>query len=141
MTVSNTILIDNQAIGGAGGAGANGGDGVGGGINVGSGVIVGATDDCSLTLTDSTLFGNQAIGGAGGSGGNGGNGSGGGVSVLAGSSAAIDPTLITANAALAGFPGTRRCQRPGLRRRPLHRRRCRRDARQVDQGHFQLCVD
>ena len=104
--VSNTILIANRAIGGAAGSGDIGGDGVGGGINVGTGVVYGASDDCSLTLSDSTFAGNLAVGGAGGSLSNGGSGSGGGLSVLAGSSASMDSTLIIFNAALGGAPGT-----------------------------------
>ena len=140
VTVSNTVLLDNQAIGGAGGAGDQGGNGVGGGVNVGSGVITGSPDDCSLTLTDSTVVGNQAVGGAGGSGSNGGAGQGGGLSVLAGSSASVDFTWIVFNAALA----RRRhgwYRRAGPGRWPLYRHNRRRDAQRVDRSHFQLCID
>ena len=69
VTVSNSTVNQNLAIGGAGGAGANGGSGVGGGINVGTGYFLfGAPDNCSLTLNNCTLNNNEAIGGAGGSG-------------------------------------------------------------------------
>jgi hypothetical protein len=105
VTVSNTTLIHNEAIGGAGGAGATGGNGVGGGINDGSGVLFGdPTDNCSLTLSDAIFIGNQAVGGAGGSGSNGGNGWGGGLSVLAGDSAGISASALVGNLAQGG-PG------------------------------------
>ena len=102
VTVSNTTLIDNQAIGGAGGAGATGGDGVGGGINVGTGVIYGVPGQLFSDSDRQHFVGNQAVGGAGGSGSNGGNGLGGGLSVLAGSSASVSTSLIVANLARAG---------------------------------------
>ena len=141
VTVSNTILLDNQAIGGAGGAGAEGGDGVGGGMNVGSGVITGSPDDCSLTLTDSILVGNQAIGGAGGSGSNGGARPGRRPLGLGGE-LRIDRFHMDHVQRRAGWRRRHgRRQRPGPGRWPLHRHNCRRDARQVDRGHFQLCVD
>jgi hypothetical protein len=67
-TVTDSLLLDNQAIGGAG---ANGGTGQGGGIvNLNGGMF---------TVTDSVLIHNSAIGGAGRTGGNGGNGLGGGI--------------------------------------------------------------
>ena len=48
----------------------------------------------------------MAQGGAGGAGSSGGNGSGGGVYVLGTTTASIDATLITFNAALGGCAGT-----------------------------------
>ena len=105
VTVSNTTLILNQAIGGAGAAGSTGGDGVGGGVNVGSGVIHGASDNCSLTLFDSTIIGNLAQCGTGGSGNNGGDGTGGGVSVTFTPTDTTDYSGATATAFINVRPG------------------------------------
>jgi hypothetical protein len=91
---NGTVIQDNTALGGNGGAaglvpgghGGNGGNAFGGGV-----YMVGGT----ANLAGTTLSGNQAVGGRGGSGvasiegqvngGNGGNGEGGGVFVVGGS--------------------------------------------------------
>ena len=69
VTVTRSLLLGNQAIGGAA-TGGNGGTGKGGAIAIENGVV--------LTVTHSALSGNLAMGGAG-SGGSGGNGLGGGI--------------------------------------------------------------
>jgi hypothetical protein len=71
LTVSDSSLTDNVALGGAGGSGGNGGDGLGGGLYTFT-----AT---SAAVSDSVITRNQAHGGAGGAGGNDGHGVGGGV--------------------------------------------------------------
>src|SRR5262249_37074056 len=71
VTVNNSTITDNQAVGGQGVGGGAGGDGRGGGLANLFGAI--------LTVSGSTLSGNQALGGVGGSGGNGGSGLGGGL--------------------------------------------------------------
>jgi hypothetical protein len=109
VTVTDTTLTHNQAIGGAGGAGAVGGDGIGGAINVGTGVLFpppGSTDNSSLTLINCTLASNEAVGGAGGSSSTGGNGLGGGLSVLAGGSASVTTSSIEVNRAQGGAAST-----------------------------------
>jgi hypothetical protein len=68
LTLSNSTVSDNRALGGRGGDGGDGGDALGGGLAN----LLGA----SLTASGSTLTHNQALGGDGPGGG---NGSGGGV--------------------------------------------------------------
>jgi hypothetical protein len=110
-TVIGSIITDNKAIGGAGGAGTNGGNGYGGGISVGWGVLVGnSSDGSSLTLSNSILANNLAVGGQGGAGADGGNGYGGGLWIGTTSSATISnapgtQTRIENNAALGGPRG------------------------------------
>ena len=81
----------------------------------------------------------MAQGGAGGAGGNGGNGLGGGCYVLGGTTASIDSTLIVANTALGGCAG-RAAPAARASAAASTSTRCRRDAQQVERGHFQLCV-
>ena len=85
VTLTNSQIINNQAIGGAGGDGASGTDGAPGGDAEGGGITSFGTVTYSydyttgtytstilvatLNATNLTLAGNQAIGGAGGSGG------------------------------------------------------------------------
>jgi hypothetical protein len=71
VTVSNSTVANNLALGGTGGTGANGGDGLGGGLFI--------APRCSATVNASAIDLNSAIGGLAGLGGNKGNGIGGGV--------------------------------------------------------------
>jgi len=91
LNVASSKIINNQAIGGAGGAG------IGGGIlnNVGG----------SLALRNSALSGNKALGGAGASGGAGGDGIGGGLTVENNSTATITNTSFLGNLAQGGAGG------------------------------------
>jgi hypothetical protein len=60
VTLIDSTLCNNQAVGGAGGAGANGGNGFGGGLAI--------MPTCSATVTASTITNNDADGGHKGSG-------------------------------------------------------------------------
>jgi hypothetical protein len=111
-TIEDSQIINNQALGGAGGPGVVGGAAVGGGISVGSSTLpaFGSPDDASsLTVTDSTIAGNLARGGNGGSGTNGGNGLGGGIwfglPTSPPSLNSIDNSVITGNFAQGGQAG------------------------------------
>jgi hypothetical protein len=97
----------NQALGGAGGAGANGGDGLGGGIASGAlDFALGQPDPTSsLTVNGGKIAGNEAVGGTGGSGANGGDGLGGG-SFLGGGTADFDHSQVVFNDALGGAAGS-----------------------------------
>ncbi|MGO9464148.1 MAG: hypothetical protein ACLQVF_08325 [Isosphaeraceae bacterium] len=108
LTITNTIFSGKQAIGGNSAVGP-GAPAAGGGLA--------AEIFADTTLTDVSFLGNQAMGGSGGSsspgypgtggaGSSGGNGSGGGVYVLGTTTASIDATLITFDAALGGCSGT-----------------------------------
>jgi len=124
--VSDSLFDGNLAQGGSGGSGGAGSVGVGGAIANGGGLgameiaaLSLPPDTSTLSLAGSTLIFNVAQGGAGGAGGAGGNGLGGGCYMLGtntgtspagtpitgATSASIDATLITANAALGGFAG------------------------------------
>jgi hypothetical protein len=75
VTLSDSTIADNLAIGGKGGTGGNGGGGFGGGV------FVGATEGSftpSLAVSDTNINANSADGGAGGAGGRAGAGIGGG---------------------------------------------------------------
>ena len=90
LTVSNSRVDHNRAIGGDGGLGGNGEDGQGGGIFVDA--------QSSLTLMATTIDRNLAIGGAAGLGGIDGEGVGGGIYVTPGGVACADAlTAIFAN--------------------------------------------
>jgi uncharacterized protein (TIGR03118 family) len=88
-TVSQTMLVGNQAIGGAGGAGGNGGNGQGGGIWNGT-PNPGTGTPSTLTILGSTIIGNRAYGGAAGGGGSAGLGQGGGVYIVPGGTVCVD---------------------------------------------------
>jgi hypothetical protein len=91
LTVGNSTLDYNGAIGGNGGVGGNG---LGGGIyNDGST----ASGVSSLTVTGSTITDNQAQGGQGGAPGKAGQGIGGGVYLAAGGSACEDVLTVIAH--------------------------------------------
>ncbi len=71
LTLTNSTLFGNQAIGGAGGSGGNGGNGSGGGVSVLAG--------SSAAIDATWIFANAALGGAAGCGGVSGQGVGGGL--------------------------------------------------------------
>jgi hypothetical protein len=129
-TVLDSTLINNSALGSAGGIAQPGGIAMGGGISVGSSTLFGMTDNSTLVLSDSTLTNNRAFGGTGGGpaygvidppvpipltvilpppyfqpGGNGGDGLGGGIAVAAASSASVEGGTIQNNYAYGGAPG------------------------------------
>jgi hypothetical protein len=89
MTVSNSVLVHNQAVGGAGG------NGLGGGIFNGGTSVFGSNAPFTLTMTvsNSVLVHNQAVGGAGG------NGLGGGLFNALGANDAV-PTVTLSNSVL-----------------------------------------
>jgi len=93
LTVTDSVLLFNRAVGGAGSVG-NGGNGLGGGIFNGG---PGPAGPPSLTLEGDLVALNRADGGAGG--GSAGSGVGGGVYVAPGGVASAERTLILANAA------------------------------------------
>jgi hypothetical protein len=95
LTVSNSLIALNEAIGGSGGLGGNGGDGLGGGLFNGGPTPVGTP---SLALLSSVVVLNQADGGAAGVGGSTGLGQGGGLYITPGGNACADLlTVIFAN--------------------------------------------
>jgi hypothetical protein len=82
ITLSDSVLSSNQAIGGAGDAGSNGGNGFGGGAyNDGQ---------STLTILTSTISDNQAGGGSDGARRSAGLGEGGGLYVADGGIACLD---------------------------------------------------
>jgi hypothetical protein len=88
LTLTDSICIGNQAIGGAGGLGSNGGDAWGGGVSI----LTGSTAD----VTTSVFVANLAEGGEKGHGGADGQGVGGGVYNLG--TFSVDPfTVIKGN--------------------------------------------
>ena len=94
LTVSNSLIALNRAIGGVGNGG-NGGNGLGGGVFNGGPSPVGTP---SLTLQRSLIALNRADGGVAVGGGSAGLGQGGGLYIAAGGLASADPwTLISAN--------------------------------------------
>jgi hypothetical protein len=94
LTVMDSTLANNQAVGGAGVPGQDGGDGRGGGI---ANIYYGA-----LNLVDSRLIANQALGASGADGSNGGNGLGGGLYNEAYAQTALMGTQIVNNQAIGG---------------------------------------
>jgi hypothetical protein len=96
LTITDSSITGNQAVGGSGAPGAAGSVGQGGGISifaVPSGLVAG----CSITD-------NEALGGAGGSGGVGAAGVGGGID-LAISSVTVRNTTLARNQAIGGAGG------------------------------------
>jgi hypothetical protein len=95
LTVSDSLIALNRALGGAGGPAGSGGNGLGGGIFNGGPSPVGTP---SLTLQRSLVVFNQADGGVAGEGGSAGLGQGGGLYIAPGGLASADAwTLIFAN--------------------------------------------
>jgi hypothetical protein len=70
-TVSDSVFLNNSAIGGDGGAGSAGSDGGGGGRTLGGALLCYSGQ---LTVSNSLFSGNVSHGGSGGQGGSGGNG-------------------------------------------------------------------
>jgi hypothetical protein len=98
LTVSESLLRNNQAIGGGGGVA---GSGLGGGLFVG----VKANNTATATVTDTTIENNQAIGGAGTI--QGGDGLGGGVYITGGrTTLTLLSTTVTENQAQGGVGAT-----------------------------------
>jgi hypothetical protein len=93
LTVLDSNLAHNTALGRDGENGADGGDGLGGGIYVAGGTV---------SLLDITIRHNRAMGGDGDSGGNGGNGFGGGLYVADGT-VTVAAGDISENQALGGY--------------------------------------
>jgi hypothetical protein len=105
-TITDSQIIGNTAIGGAGGTGNNGGNGYGGGLGVGFVTLVGVNPDgAQLTLINSIVANNQAVGGTGGKGGDGGDGLGGGLCVTATCTATVMNSSVTNNSADGGKKG------------------------------------
>jgi hypothetical protein len=115
LNISNTFVLNNQAVGGAGDApitpyGGWGGMGEGGGIAVGFIQNPASSDNsATLTMNGGLVMGNQADGGAGGgaadtNGGQGGEAAGGGLFLTDGSPA-LTGTVILFNRAVGGNGG------------------------------------
>ena len=110
LNLNDVTLVDNRAIGGAGGNGGTGANGGDGGVGTAGGL--GAGFGGALTMSHSVLIANQAIAGAGGApgaggshGGNGGNASAGGIRNAAGTTAMISDTVLLLNRAQGGAGG------------------------------------
>ena len=101
LSVSDSTLTNNRAVGGAAGAGFTAQDGRGGAIAnfVFGGLPPSATVTASATVTHCTILGNQAVGGAGTTGG---NGQGGGIANLNGGALTVSDSLIALNRATGG---------------------------------------
>jgi hypothetical protein len=96
LTLTDSTLSHNLALGGAGGSGAPGGPGIGGGIDVGEDKVYPSTVvHSTAAVTNTTLSHNQALGGDGGSGAAGGDGIGGGISVGSGALFPVHDPLLT----------------------------------------------
>jgi hypothetical protein len=92
LTVADSRLIANQALGASGAAGGNGGNGLGGGLY--------NEANAQTTLMGSQIVNNQALGGTADPGGTDGQGLGGGVYIASDGVASADAdTLITGNSA------------------------------------------
>jgi hypothetical protein len=89
LSLSDSTLFGNVALGGAGGALANGGNGWGGGAFVGAGGNA-TIDQTSITL-------NLAMGGLAGAGGSDGDGIGGGLYVATGATVSLKKTKVASN--------------------------------------------
>jgi hypothetical protein len=98
MTVTDSTLSGNHAVGGDGTAGSAGAVGEGGGISV---VVF-----SSAVVTGCTLEDNVAQGGAGGSGAVGGAGAGGGLDTAVGGIVTVSDTALIHNQAVGGAGGT-----------------------------------
>jgi hypothetical protein len=105
LSVTNSTFRNNQAVGGAGGAGGIfAGDGIGGAIMT---VDYGPTAVAvTATVSGSTFSGNQAVGGAGGSGRNGADGLGGALANVLGSTLSVSGCTLSGNQATGGAGGS-----------------------------------
>jgi hypothetical protein len=98
VTVANSTLTGNQAVGGAGAPGSAGSIGEGGGISL---IVV-----PSALVTGCTLAGNVAQGGAGGSDSVGAPGVSGGIDLAFGSVVTVSNTVLIGNQAIGGAGGS-----------------------------------
>jgi len=106
-SITGSLIIGNEAVGGAGGSGNTGGAGMGGGLAVGFGAQVGfSPDGAQVTVINSVVDGNLALGGTGGTGANGGDGLGGGLFVSVGCSATVNASVLDFNFADGGEEGS-----------------------------------
>jgi hypothetical protein len=96
-TLTSCTINDNQAVGGAGVAGADPGGAIGGGIE--------HEISSTLTLVNCSLNGNEAIGGAGASGEDGGQALGGGIGAVLSSAVSMSGSTLNNNAAIGGAGG------------------------------------
>ncbi len=104
LTVTNSTITLNQAIGGVGGAaGGTGGAGEGGGL---FNSPAGDSGPATLSISNSAILANAAEGGAGGTGGDGGDGLGGGIFNDQGATATVTTSVISANLAQGGLAGS-----------------------------------
>ena len=94
LIVSNSSIVGNTVIGGAGGSGGPGIAAIGGGIEDFSGG--------SASITNSSIADNSAVGGAGGKGQPGGDGIGGGIDISYDTTATITGTTFSGNQATGG---------------------------------------
>jgi hypothetical protein len=101
LVVSHSTMTNNQAVGGAAGAGPIGQDGRGGAIvnYIFGGVPLPVTVTATAHVDHSTLFGNEAVGGAGPTSG---NGQGGGIANLNGGVLTVSDSVIARNRAIGG---------------------------------------
>jgi hypothetical protein len=103
LSVRDCTLTDNQAIGGAAGAGSNPQIGRGGGIANFVSPIATLPVTATASVTDSVLVGNQAIGGDGP---NGGTGQGGGITNERGGILTVTDSELIGNLAIGGAGGS-----------------------------------
>jgi hypothetical protein len=96
LTISDSVILHNQAVGGAGGAGQ------GGGFYESTN---GLAQPSNLTIDHCAVLANAAAGGAGTSGGAGGNGQGGGLFIDAGATATVLHSILVRNRAEGGAAG------------------------------------
>jgi hypothetical protein len=106
LTVTDSSIALNAALGGAGstaGSGGNAGDGQGGGFFDSPN---GFTGQVVLSISGCAIAANAAVGGMAASGGNGGNGDGGGLFIDAGATATVRTSVIAGNQAEGGAGGS-----------------------------------
>ncbi|HZY87574.1 MAG TPA: hypothetical protein VFE78_22235 [Gemmataceae bacterium] len=108
LTVGDSSVTLNRAVGGDGGAGGVGGVGGAGGNGEGGGLFDsrnGFTGQATVTVSGSFVLANAAEGGAGAGGANGGNGLGGGAFIDVGATGAVLTSVVTGNQADGGAAG------------------------------------
>src|SRR5207247_460759 len=102
LTVSESRIVRNQAVGGAGGMAGTGGKGGSGGNADGGGILssrFSISGQVTLTISDCIIKTNTAVGGEGGEGGNGGVGRGGGLLIDANTTGTVNNSLLSYNVA------------------------------------------
>jgi len=112
VSIADTVVAGNQAIGGAGAAGVSGvAGGAGSAGSVGEGGGISLVFVSSGVVTGCTIYDNVAQGGAGGAGaagalgGVGGPGASGGIDLALGSSVTVSNTILIGNQAIGGAGG------------------------------------